>query len=47
MFGEFYTLKELIIPDSGDGNFVLGKKKTTEVVKELIIPDSGDGNYEL
>ena len=41
---ELLFRKELIIPDSGDGNSL----RTTAVFfvrrKELIIPDSGDGN---
>ena len=37
-------MKELIIPDSGDGNTKGGGYVNALVRKELIIPDSGDGN---
>ena len=37
-------MKELIIPDSGDGNTTQSSTLKTLVKKELIIPDSGDGN---
>ena len=37
--------KELIIPDSGDGNVATLTYFLDLRVKELIIPDSGDGNY--
>ena len=36
--------KELIIPDSGDGNPPLSLPQRFVATKELIIPDSGDGN---
>ena len=36
--------KELIIPDSGDGNPELELLRDFSKKKELIIPDSGDGN---
>ena len=38
--------KELIIPDSGDGNSVASDLWSKTVMKELIIPDSGDGNLK-
>ena len=37
-------VKELIIPDSGDGNSAAASAQAQASVKELIIPDSGDGN---
>ena len=37
-------MKELIIPDSGDGNFSCTECRMKHNLKELIIPDSGDGN---
>ena len=40
----FPTLKELIIPDSGDGNYAPLSLTHLRRWKELIIPDSGDGN---
>ena len=39
-----HAAKELIIPDSGDGNSTDPQIRTEEPAKELIIPDSGDGN---
>ena len=36
--------KELIIPDSGDGNPMVSPAEAAASEKELIIPDSGDGN---
>ena len=36
--------KELIIPDSGDGNKAKQTPFRLALRKELIIPDSGDGN---
>ena len=40
-----YLKKELIIPDSGDGNETVSKFNEDDDEKELIIPDSGDGNF--
>ena len=40
----FFMEKELIIPDSGDGNLIPITGSPAKVEKELIIPDSGDGN---
>ena len=37
-------MKELIIPDSGDGNQKYIAERLHSSEKELIIPDSGDGN---
>ena len=42
-----FSMKELIIPDSGDGNFVMIHGYGSTMEKELIIPDSGDGNRNL
>ena len=39
--------KELIIPDSGDGNEADSLLRVSLFVKELIIPDSGDGNCKV